>query len=256
MIYTNKNNFGKFFIRWNPWFGCFKISEGCVNCFIHNLGSFIDRYFPFNISQRDYPVGQVVTISLNSDFFLKEADKYRNQAWQEIKKNSNLIFLIITKRVDRIKECLPLDWDNGYENVIICATVETQQRADERIPLLLELPLKHRWVTCSPLLEHIDLSKYLSTGQIEHVEAFGEKVFKSTSSARPVAYEWFESLSKQCIEYDVRFSLPYVGNQCIMPDGSIIGDCCTCFHSELADSLDIENYKPITFKLKSCDITY
>jgi protein gp37 len=42
-----------------------------------------------------------------SDFFIEEADLYIDQAWEIIKQHSNLIFVIITKRVHRIKDCLP-----------------------------------------------------------------------------------------------------------------------------------------------------
>lgn len=256
MIYTNKFNFGEQPIRWNPWFGCFRVSEGCANCFIQSLNSFTNRYFEFNRNNHTYTPGRFVLVCINSDFFIEQADCYREQAWSNIRNHPDLIFLIITKRVDRIVRCLPIDWGDGYDNVIICATTENQSRVDERLPILLDIPLKHRWVTCSPLLGEVDLSKYLSTGKIEHVEAFGEKLFRSSSSARPVQYNWFKKLSDQCKEYNVRFSMPYVGNQCIMPDGTSIGDCCTCYHSELADSLQLFNYKPITFHLQNLDVTY
>jgi hypothetical protein len=46
---------------------------------------------------------------LSSDFFIEQADPYRDWAWSEIKNNPENIFLIITKRVDRIKDHLPKD---------------------------------------------------------------------------------------------------------------------------------------------------
>ena len=44
-------------------------------------------------------------------------------------------FFILTKRAERLKECLPDNWGDGYENVILNVTCENQKRADERIPL-------------------------------------------------------------------------------------------------------------------------
>lgn len=251
-MYTNKYNFGEKTYIWNPWRGCFKITEACENCYVKPENTFEDIYFQF--PHTDVAPGTVITVSLNSDFFLKEADKYRDTAWSTIRNHPDLVFLIITKRIDRVAECLPADWGDGWNNVIINVTVENQKRADERIPVLLSLPLKHKWVTCSPLLDKLDLTPYLSTNEIEVVETLGEKSY--TMPARPVKYEWWEDLCEQCKQYNVRFSILYVGHNCIMPDGTIIGDHCTCYHSSLADSLNLFNYVPITFKLANVEITY
>jgi protein gp37 len=165
-----------------------------------------------------------------------------------------LIFLIITKRVDRIAKCLPSDWGDGYDNVIICVTAENQKRADERIPVLLDLPVKHKWVTCTPLLEPINLEPYLKTGQIEFVEVSGEK--SCVMPARPTKYEWVEDLYKQCVKHDVRFYLIYLGHHFVMPDGTVRENWARWCRSEEADSLGLINYKPITFKLKDSTIMY
>lgn len=253
-MYTSKYNFGEKTYVWNPWRGCFKISEACENCYVRPENTFEDAYYP--LPYTDMKPGTVITVSLGSDFFLEEADKYRSKAWDTIRDHPNLIFLIITKRINRVAQCLPRDWGEGWENVIICVTTETQKRADERIPVLLELPIKHRWVTCSPMLEPIDLTSYINTGKIEHVETLGEKDYASANPARPIKYEWVEDLQKQCKKYNIRFTLMYIGSNFIMPDGTVIKDRCMCYHSKLADSLDLHYYKPLTFKLNSFNITY
>lgn len=53
------------------------------------------------------------------------------------------------------------DWRKGYapSNVWIGTTVEDQKRADERIPLLLNIPAKVRFLSCEPLLEAVDITK-------------------------------------------------------------------------------------------------
>lgn len=65
-------------------------------------------------------------------------------AWDVIWKRSDVIFLLLTKRPERIRQTLPLDWGDGWENVFLNVTCENQNRADERIPLLLDLPFKHK----------------------------------------------------------------------------------------------------------------
>lgn len=250
--YLSKYNFGEDYRIWDPWVGCFKITEACANCYVKPENTFKKCYYPFPYA--DSKPGTFITVCLRSDFFLEEADIYRSLAWSTIKNNPNLIFMIITKRVNRIAECLPDDWKDGYDNVIICVTAENQKRADERLPVLLDLPIKHKWVTCSPLLEPIQLSPYLKTCKIEHVEVTGER--KCSKYVRPTQYEWVDDICKQCIDADVRFSMLYLGHNFIMPDGSIMKDWSRWCRSRAADSLELSHYKPLTFQLQDFDITY
>jgi len=46
-----------------------------------------------------------------SDWFIKEADGWRDEAWSIIRQCPGLIFLILTKRVDRITDHLPAFWN-------------------------------------------------------------------------------------------------------------------------------------------------
>ena len=48
-------------------------------------------------------------------------------------------------------------------------TCENQRRADERIPILLELPFKHKGIMCAPFIGPVSIAKYLPSGQIEQV---------------------------------------------------------------------------------------
>ena len=170
---------------WNPWHGCKKISEGCKNCYMFYLdkvradadGSVIYKTKTnFNYPlQKDrsgkYKVrpGEQIRICMTSDFFLEEADKWRDEVWNIIKKRSDVKFFILTKRASRIKSNLPKDWGSGYENVMLNVTAETQQRADERIPILLDIPAKHRGVMVAPCIARVSLDKHLKTGMIEQV---------------------------------------------------------------------------------------
>ena len=249
--YLQKYNFGENSKIWNPWCGCRVVSEACYNCWVAQK-TFKKKYYQF--PHNDALPGTVITVSLQSDFFIAGADNIRYLAWQTIKSHPDLIFLIITKRVHRIRECLPIDWNDGYNNVILCTTVENQERADERLPALLNIPAKHKWITCSPLLGPIDLSAYLQLGQIELVETTGEVDCKK--SARPTLYDWSKSLSDQCKQHDTRFSQLYLGHNFIMPDGTVLKDWTKWYGSKAADDLNLAHYKPITFHLKDIDITF
>ena len=46
--------------------------------------------------------GERVRVCMNSDFFLAEADPWRDEAWQIMKKRSDVIFFLLTKRPERV----------------------------------------------------------------------------------------------------------------------------------------------------------
>ena len=119
----------------------------------------------------------------------------------------DLHFVIITKRIHRFAVGLPEDWGSGYENVTICCTCENQNRADYRLPLFLNLPIKHRTVIHEPMLEQIDIRKYLTTGKIEGVTCGGE----SGPEARVCDFAWILDSMEQCVEYDVPFWFKQTG---------------------------------------------
>lgn len=117
----------------------------------------------------------------------------------------DLTFFLTTKRVERIAQCLPEDWGDGYENVIICCTVESQKQADRRLPTYLALPLKHKTLICEPLLSPLDLRPYLQG--IEKVIVGGE----SGEQARTCNYVWVLAIRKQCIQANVSFLFKQTG---------------------------------------------
>jgi len=90
---------------------------------------------------------------------------------------------------------------DGWDLVTICSTCENQDRADYRLPILLESPIKHREIISEPMLGDIDIEKYLATGLIEHVTCGGE----SGSKARPCDFRWIQDVRRQCIRHGVSF---------------------------------------------------
>ncbi len=90
-------------------------------------------------------------------------------------------------------------------NVWIGATVENQEMADKRIPELLEIPAKLRFLSCEPLLGEVDLPVFANpTGGsigIDWVVCGGE----SGKGARPMHPDWVRSLRDQCEAAEVPF---------------------------------------------------
>lgn len=206
---------------WNPWHGCHKISEGCKHCYMYFLDgkrgidtSIVTKTANFNLPvQRDrkgsfkLKPGMQIYVCLSTDFFVKEADAWRPEIWKMIHQRSDIAFRILTKRAHRIKECLPDDWGEGYPNVMLSVTCENQIRADERLPILLSIPARHKGFMAAPFIGEIDAGKYLATGQIEEVLCGGENY----DGARICRFEWVESLSRQCIENEVTFNFIETG---------------------------------------------
>src|SRR5690606_22579884 len=89
-------------------------------------------------------------------WFHATADPWREEAWGIIRQRPDLIFQIVTQRPERIEQCLPADWGDGYPNVWLIVTTENQQRLNERLPHLLRVPAVVRGLSCEPLLGPIE----------------------------------------------------------------------------------------------------
>lgn len=159
--------------------------------------------------------GKVVFTCFTSDFLVEDADEWRTEAWAMIRKRSDLVFFFFTKRITRFVECMPEDWGEGYDNVIIGCTVENQAMADLRLPVFMSLPIKHRAIIVAPLLERVDLMPWLDA-TIEEVSVSGE----SGADARVCDYEWILDLRRQCLEKDVPFRFHQTGAK-LLKDGRL-----------------------------------
>ena len=216
---------------WNPWHGCIKKSEGCDNCYMY----FLDRMRDMDGSQIfrtktgfNYPLqkdrkgnykiksGEMIRVCMTSDFFLEEADKWRDEAWEIMRIRSDVIFFLLTKRPERVEKCLPRDWNNGWDNIFFNVTAENQRRADERIPILLDLPFRHKGVMCAPFIGPVSIRKYLETGQIEQVLCDGENY----DGARPCNFDWVKLLRDECADNNITFVFCGTGRRFIK-DGKL-----------------------------------
>lgn len=211
---------------WNPWRGCHKCSEGCKFCYIHkgDLKRGIDTNNIVKTEKFTAPIdknkkgeyriksGQLVYMCFSSDFLLADVDQWREECWNMIKERSDLHFLFLTKRIDRFTQCIPVDWNDGYKNVTVGCTIENQKMADYKLSLFKQLPIVHKNVICQPLLEGIDIEKYLD--DVELVVVGGE----SDHNARPFDYDWVLSLRQQCVNTNTNFEFRQCGTN-FMKDG-------------------------------------
>jgi protein gp37 len=94
-----------------------------------------------------------------SDWFVEEADAWRDEAWDVIRRTPQHTYQILTKRIDRAVGRVPVPL---LPNVWLGVSVEDQQRADERIPLLLQTPAAVRFLSVEPMLGPVDLRPFLA----------------------------------------------------------------------------------------------
>jgi protein gp37 len=195
---------------WNPWRGCTRISPGCRNCYMFRQQ---ERYGndpsqvvrtktwgePLRWQKKAAAAGRtdlVFTCSW-SDWFHEDADGWRAEAWDVVRRCPNLTFQVLTKRPERIAAHLPADWGAGYPNVWLGVSVERDDycwRAD----LLRAVPAQTRWVCAEPLLGPLP---GLSLEGIHWLVVGGE----SGPGWRPMELEWARQLRARCRAAGVAF---------------------------------------------------
>ena len=206
---------------WNPWRGCKKCSDGCLHCYIHK-GDF-KRNVNTNeiVKTKDFekPIEKlkngnykmksgIVYTCFSTDFLIEEADAWRKECWNMIKERQDCTFLFLTKRIDRFMKCIPYDWKDGYDNVVVCCTIENQKNADYKLSIFNKLPIKHKCITAQPLLEEIVIEKYLD--DIELVVVGGESDF----NARTFNYDWALSTTLSKFKINIFSNTLFSDTQC------------------------------------------
>ncbi len=231
---------------WNPWQGCHKVSPACDNCYMYrdkkrygqDPGTVIrssKNTFNLPLKSKDMKPGDKIFVCSWSDFFIKEADLWRQEAWDIIRRTPQYIYLILTKRPENILSRLPEDWGSGWPNVWLGVTAENQEMADLRIPILLQIPAAVRFVSVEPMLGPVDLTKINYQGSLKNVQPGVDLPFRvlinsligefddgwdrgkeskldwvvlggeTGSGARPIEPRWARNVKDQCVEAGVPF---------------------------------------------------
>jgi protein gp37 len=143
-----------------------------------------------------------------------------------------------------------MQWSWPLPNLMLGVTAGTQKAADERIPLLLRAPAAGRFVSVEPMLEEVDLKRYLGkfwscpeceagdeyqwmlpnarkefcgncagdTGRDVYLKVRGRGINQiiiggeSGTNARPFHLEWARSLINQCRETGTKVFMKQVGS--------------------------------------------
>lgn len=193
---------------WNPWQGCHKVSPGCKFCYMYRdkerYGqdpATVIRSAPatFNAPLAKLKGPLVFTCSW-SDFFIKEADPWRDEAWDIIRRTPHLTYQILTKRPENIKDRLPADWGLGWPNVWLGASVESPQY-HWRIVELSDIYAAVKFVSYEPALAEVDFSPALVERWVDWIISGGESGY----NPRPANLDWFRQTRDDCQKWGAAY---------------------------------------------------
>lgn len=248
----------------NPWSGCAKVSAGCAHCYAADLPPAMRRFAEWGANGTRIPASESywkeplkwarkaasagerrrVFCASVADVFEDRADldAHRERLWALIKATPGLDWLLLTKRPERMAA-----WAQSHDwpaNAWAGTSVEDQRAADERIPHLLRVPARVRFLSCEPLLGPVDLSEWMAPSSdllpghhwaeclclkidpsdrpclvceirgIHWVIVGGE----SGRHARPMHPDWARGLRDQCVAAGVAFHFKQWGEWAPVPD--------------------------------------
>jgi protein gp37 len=195
---------------WSPWWGCFKVSEGCKHCYADTLASRYGHsiWGPASTTPRKMmsenhwrkPLTwnrQCEETGIRMTVFPSMCDPFehhpmlpeiRRRFWSLINKTPNLTWLILTKRPENIHDIIehemPAWRERLPDNLWLGPSVENDENT-WRLSYFTDgsVPKGNYFISFEPLIGDVgDLSEYLSCDY----EAYGHYL----PTGDPVVYEW------------------------------------------------------------------
>jgi|SRR5580658_6677800 protein gp37 len=235
-----------FRVRGGGWW-CRKISPGCANCYAEKLNQ--NTFFGGN--KMGY-LGTAPPMELRTDivdawrrmtrpkkhFVCSMTDVFgewvtESQAIYFLRgmwRAPRQTFQVLTKRPTTARKLIQqwMDFDGlpaVPSNIQIGTSVENQEMADKRIPELLKIPAKVRFLSVEPMLSAINFSgnSALRTpcpaqpSRSGTHSAIGWAIFggESGPDARPCNVEWIRSGVKQCQEFGIPVFVKQLGSRAV-----------------------------------------
>jgi protein gp37 len=289
----------------NTWIGCAPVSPGCRLCYAERHA---ERFWPgnwrrggpryflsdaywrkplaWNRSAARAGVPTLVFCGSMCDFAethpdpqtAARMDAARAQLWELIERTPWLTWQLLTKRPENVAALVP--WGEDWpRNVWLGTSVEDQVRAEQRIPQLLAISAKTRFLSCEPLLGAVDLSRWLG---LEVSDSFGRgpELGAARSSrvgpagglhwiigggesgpgARPMHPAWAESLRDQAVAAGVPYFHKQHGEY--TPAGPVygVGETAADFDESMLEvsgtgcALDVDGTEPVRWTSRTVTI--
>jgi protein gp37 len=223
---------------WNPLVGCTKVSAGCKNCYamrmawrlVHNPVT-KDKYAgtaektangqinwtgKVNMLQDElmkplqYKKPTMFFVNSMSDLFHESVPfEFINAVFSVMSDVNIHTYQVLTKRPARMleffewkKQQFGIEWQPS-NNVWIGVSVENQQAADERIPLLLKINNAIRFLSCEPLLGPISFKQWIKVETTEKATTVFTPFHwvivggESGTGARPMHPDWVRQIRNE-----------------------------------------------------------
>jgi protein gp37 len=206
----------------NGWKGCVKKSAACRFCYAERdtrrwgmdvWGAKKPRIItsestwkkPLTWNRKAEDTGEKVRVFAFSwaDVFERHPDVVdaRQRFFDLVERTPALTWMLCTKRPENVAEFAER-WAAGWPpNVWLGTTAETQRFADERLPVVAEIPAVVRFVSAEPLLGPVDLTPYLGT--LQWVITGGES--GREPGIRPSHPDWFRAVRDQAVAAGVAY---------------------------------------------------
>lgn len=263
---------------WNVITGCTQVSLACQNCYAKAMTKRLqgmakkgqkgaEKYISgwdsvvfhtdmlghiFNFSK--YPSGCKVFINSMSDtFHTKISDSHLKMLFNLMGARSDVTFQVLTKRHMYMYLFLTGFPELVTPNIWVGVTTENQAMADERVHWLVATKKEIKrltgnditiFVSCEPLLESIDLSKYID--DLDWVIVGGERANKK---GRVMKYKWVEDIYIQCRQSDTPFFFKQWGDGEAKAKAMVRGDDIT-----LREAIESKKEFPTIQEQKDSDV--
>jgi protein gp37 len=140
-----------------------------------------------------------------SDFWIEEADGWREDALAIITRCTNLEFIVPSKRLERATAWMA---DQVWPaNLWQLASVSVQSDANRLLDHLAVIPAAVRGVSYEPALGPVDFTPWLP--ELDWL-VMGCESASHTTPGRPAEFDWFRAARDQCQEHGVACYLKQV----------------------------------------------
>lgn len=211
---------------WNPVIGCSKISDGCLNCYAVNMATRLagnpstPQYVGvaerrqwtglINVLPDDHKIWSEPYIqraatrffvgSMGDFFHVNTPQDAQSRVFDICRECPQHTFVFCTKRPGNMLKAFQTYGDIP-DNIWCLTSVENQQAAEERIPILIQIPAAKVGISAEPLIGELDLTAW--AGQLDWVIVGGET--GRGTGIRMMQPEWVDSVFNFCQADEVPF---------------------------------------------------
>jgi protein gp37 len=236
----------------NPMYGCTAISPACDNCYAARqaprlgaltVGLVKNGHWNGKLNMLPKRMDEVmhwkkprrIFVGSMTDLFHGAVQTpFLDHIFEVMAAAQQHTFLVLTKRPTMAKSYFRSKtpaWLRRFPHLWLGVTAENQSMLDLRVPVLMNTPVAHRFVSMEPLLGAVDMHPYLGfPGSLDWVICGGE----SGPKARPTHPRWVYGVRDQCAASNTPFMFKQWGawgtKYVYIPNGEPVFLECDSYH--------------------------